>query len=768
MPAADPLAGAGWECAAGVEPAEWIPAEVPGTAAGALRDAGRWDVEDARDFDAEDWWFRTTFDAEPGGWTLCLDGLATIAEVTLNGVMVHRSEAMFTPYRVPVTLEAANELTIRFVALGPVVSKKHPRPRWRTRMVTQQHLRWYRTTFLGRMPGWAPVAAPVGPWRPVRLTRSEPVRLRATADGTVHVEAPGREVEVDGVRAPLVDGRATVRLDSFEPWWPHTHGTPTLYEVRVDGDVVGRVGFRTVDADRDDGGFTLRVNGERVFCRGACWVPPDVVTLNASARPSLERMRDAGMNMVRLIGPLVYEDQAFWDACDELGILVWQDAMFANVDPPDDETFLATVEAELSAVLVGAVAHPSLAVVCGGSEVEQQAAMLGLDADRRALPLFDTHLPKLLERLEVDVPYVPSSPTGGDLPFRADTGITHYYGVGAYLRPLEDARRANVRFAAESLAFATPPERAAVEEWFGGSTGAGHHPRWKRSVPRDNGAAWDFEDVRDHYVRRLFDVDPAALRYADPDRYLDLGRAAVAEVMTATLTEWRRPGSSCDGALVLLLRDLYRGAGWGLLDADGNPKAPMWALRRVLDPIAVLATDEGLNGLHLHVVNDRAEALRGVLDVEVFDAAGQQLEAGSVDVDVPGRGGVTVSAESAFGGFRDLTWAYRFGPRAYDAVVATFRADGVVRDVVFLPGGPARPREADVGLRATVDGGVVTLTTERLAQHVSLDVPGFVAADSWFHLPPGATRTIGLTGEGRPTGEVRALNAGTAARLVPA
>jgi beta-mannosidase len=435
--------------------------------------------------------------------------------------------------------------------------------------------------------------------------------------------------------------------------------------------------------------------------------------------------------------------------------------MFANVDPPDDEAFLATVEAELTSVLTDAAAHPALAVVCGGSEVAQQAAMLGLDSDRRATPLFDEHLPTLLERLGVDVPYVPSSPTGGDLPFRPNEGVAHYYGVGAYLRPLEDARRATVRFAAESLAFATPPERAPVEEWFGGAAGAGHHPRWKRFVPRDNGAPWDFEDVRDHYVRALFDVDPSALRYADPERYLDLGRAAVAEVMAATMTEWRRPGSSCDGALVLLLRDLYRGAGWGLLDADGDPKAPLWALGRVLAPVAVLATDEGLNGLHLHVVNDTAEAVRGPLELRLYDTAGQLLEEGAVEVDVEARSGVTVSAEAAFDGFRDLTWAYRFGPRAYDAVVARFGPS----EVLFLPGGPARPVEADLGLVAVLEGDAVTVSTRRLAQYVSFDVPGFVAEDSWFHLAPGASRTVRLRGEGRPSGEVRALNSLTTARL---
>lgn len=738
-----------WRCAPadpGGAPSEdaWLPAAVPGTAAGALRDAGL--PIEGRDLDAEDWWFRSAFDAEPGAWTLELGGLATLAEVRLNDEVVHRSESMFLPARVPVELAERNVLELRFRALGPVLATKHPRGRWRTSIVSSQHLRWYRTTFLGRMPGWSPGPAPVGPWRPVRLTRSAPVRLRAACEGTdgvVHVEAEGAEVAIGGVTAPLAEGRASVHIPQVQRWWPHTHGEPHRYEVRLDGEPAGHVGFRTVEAD----GVALRINGAPVFCRGAVWTPPDPVSLNAPAaevRRTLEQVRAAGMNMVRLAGPFVYEDETFWDLCDELGVLVWQDAMFANLDPPDDEAFLATVEAELATALGAAAAHPALAVVCGGSEVEQQAAMLGLPPERRTLPLFETHLPRLLDRLGIDVPYVPNSPTGGELPFRVGTGVAHYYGVGAYRRPVADARTSGVRFASECLAFATPPA---------GEVAPGE------GVPHDNGATWDFEDVRDHYVGTLFDVDPRLLRATDPARYLDLGRAAVAEVVTAVLTEWRRPGSPCAGALVLMLRDLRPGSGWGLLDAGGTPKAPWWALRRVLAPAALLATDEGLDGLHLHLLNDTPEAVAGPLEVELHDPAGRVLESASLELEVGPRRATTISAEAVLGGFRDVTWAYRFGPQAYDAVVARWCG----REVVFLPGGPARPRQADIGLRAERRGDELVVSTDALAQYVHLAAPGIEPDDAWFHLPAGASRTLRLRGDGG--GEVRALNAAATARF---
>ena len=462
----------------------WVSATVPGTAAGAWRDAGRWAVPDAHDFDGEDWWFRASVTGASGSQVLRLDGLASVAEVWWNGSLVLRSESMFQPHRVPVEATGDDDLAIRFLALRPIVTKKHPRGRWRTKLVEHQHLRWHRTTFLGRMPGWASIAAPVGPWRAVVFESSGPRVERAWCEGDDGLLAvTGAEaVEVDGERIDVADGVA--RVPGAERWWPHTHGTPALHTVTDDGVEVARVGFRTIEADTSEGGFRLAVNGTPIFVRGACWVPPDVVTLNADPRPALERAVDAGMNVVRLTGTMVWEDERYWAACDELGVLVWQDCMFANLDPPDDPEWLAGVEAELRAQLGALGARASLAVVCGGSEVEQQAAMLGLPADRRAMPLFDTHLPKLLDELGLDVPYVPSSPTGGDLPFHPGAGIAHYYGVGAYLRPLEDARRAGVVFAAECLAFSNLPDEATLPV----DAGSG--------VPRDPASGWDFADVQ--------------------------------------------------------------------------------------------------------------------------------------------------------------------------------------------------------------------------------------------------------------------------------
>src|SRR5204862_5110252 len=194
------------------------------------------------------------------------------------------------------------------------------------------------------------------------------------------------------------------------------------------------------------------------------------------------------------------------------------------------------------------------------------------------------------------------------------TGITHYYGIGAYLRSPTELRQADVKFTPECLGFANIPEPSTVYAVTEGGHPVMHDPIWKRRVPRDGGAGWDFEDVRDHYLRALFGLDPVRMRCFDTPRYLALSRVTTGELMEKVYSEWRSVNSRCGGALVWFLRDLWPGAGWGILDSDGVPKACYYYLRRVWQPQAVILTDEGLDGIQAHVINETDSPLSAVLE----------------------------------------------------------------------------------------------------------------------------------------------------------
>jgi beta-mannosidase len=523
----------------------------------------------------------------------------------------------------------------------------------------------------------------------------------------------------------------------------------------------GRIGFRSLRAlgelDRD--GIRLAVNDVPVFARGAVWTPPDLAvpcSTREQLRPVLQRVLDAGMNMLRIPGVGCYEGDAFYDLCDELGILVWQDFMFANLDyPAEDPAFRETVTREARQLLSRIGGRPSLAVLCGGSEVAQQAAMMGLDPHVAGGPLYEELLPSLIAEADVLVPYVPSTPWGGDLPFRPSRGVANYYGVGAYLRPLEDARRSEVRFAAECLAFSNVPDDEALAALSVPAGPVAHHPLWKAGVPRDVGASWDFDDVRDHYLGQLFGVDPAALRYTDHERYLELSRQVTGEVMAEVLGEWRRAQSPCAGALVLWLKDLRPGAGWGLLDHRGGAKVAFHHVRRALAPVAVWSTDEGLDGIAVHLANDSALPITARLRIAMYRDLEVRVEELKRDIVLEPHAGLTENVEALLGRFVDASFAYRFGPPSHDLIVLSLEGESPDRPLlsqsfrltVGRPSGRETPDQ--LGLSARLDdeddaGAEVTVSSRRFVYGVRLDVPGFTGADDAFSVEPGHARRVRL------------------------
>ena len=251
-------------------------------------------------------------------WCWRSAGLATVAEVYLNGELVLESESMFAAHAVDVSrrLRGANELAICCRALAPRLAQpRKPRARWRTRLVSDGNLRFYRTMLLGRAPGFAPGPAVVGPWRPVSLERRrgcvlDGVRLRTRLDddgtGRLACRVAARavagtalpmELELSVARSRRDDRRrrsadrrrrCSLTLTRVAPWWPHTHGEPALHDVAL-ADRRRAVASRPCrlpaacrrPADLEADGLSLRVNGVPVFARGAVWTPLD---LRAPAR----------------------------------------------------------------------------------------------------------------------------------------------------------------------------------------------------------------------------------------------------------------------------------------------------------------------------------------------------------------------------------------------------------------------------------------------------------------------------------------------------
>ena len=781
----------------------WRDATVPGTVANSVHE----DINLPGAYDSADWWYRLQFRAPQRSASarcdLCFDGLATLAEVWLNGTEILRSRNMFIGHRIDVSalLRDDNQMFIVFRSMDTELAQRRPRPRWKTALVEQQNLRWLRTTLLGRIPGWTPPIVPVGPWGDVALDTIEHVavtaldlqtwaegavgRLKLSANVAAVAASPisAARLNLGNQRYELSIGaghdiriQADLTIPGVPLWWPHTHGTPNLLpcqlEFLADEQWVsidcGKVGFKQMRLDQRDGNVEFSVNGVDIFCRGACWTTTDFLSLRGSQtelRRTLELMCDAGLNMLRIGGTMVYESNEFYQLCDELGILLWQDFMFANMDYPfADATFAADVEAEVNHQLQRLQCHACIAVYCGSSEVAQQAAMLGLPESEWSNDFFTSALPQHCAARHHGISYFPSTPWGGALPFHVASGISHYYGVGAYRRPISDVKSAKVKFTTECLGFSNVPDPETMALMLHGTTPPPHHPRWKARLPRDNGTGWDFEDIRDHYLKQLFSVDPVTLRSIDVARYYALSRVVTGEVMRRVFAEWRSPDSHCAGALVWFLRDLWPGAGWGIIDSTGRPKAAYWYLKRAWAAQSIHITDEGLDGLNIHVVNDLPLPLQARVELELLQGGRVATDTAQRNTKVPGYGSVTLQADAMLGYFSDSNAAYRFGPAKHDVICARLvdaDSGGVLSEDFFFPAGYALPQQRTESLVAEAswrgDGKVaLTLRSDAFLQAVSFSCKDFAPDDNHFHLAPQHEKSLLFSPVGSTVGKFRA------------
>lgn len=578
----------------------------------------------------EDWVYRCGFETDEDllGFPyvdLCLDGLDTVVTVALNGTVIHSGDNMFLPVRVPVARLlrlGENELTLHFAS-----AVRHGRQRETERgshavwngdpsrvhvRKAQYHYGW----------DWGPTLMTAGPYRPVRLEAYD-VRIadvgcsvtlaedHSTAVLDLAVEAAGayRDAQLlidlfgpDGdlvaveIGTDLAAGRHVDRLHLANPrlWWPRGHGEQALYTLRAQLCVGGRlihertlrVGVRRVMLDQapvvgEDGtSFGFVVNGRRIYCAGANWVPADSLLsrIDPGRYDELTGLAAAAnMTMLRVWGGGLYEDDRFYDRCDELGLLVWQDFMFACAIYPAHEEFLASVRAEARAVVSRLRHHACIAVWCGNNEDYMKAEEIG--AYRAADPITDKFparviyerlLPEVCAELDPGTPYWPGSPHGGETTGDPRAGNRHAWDLDP--TPVYDSyRAAGGRFVTE-FGIQAYPDTATLRAWAAG----------------DRNKSPQGEAVMRAYTKH---------NIADTGAYgTQLNQA---EALTAAITAWRRgyrgPGRDANtGVLIWQLGDCWPVVSWSLVDYDLRPKPAYYAVARAFAPVTVtLAPADG-------------------------------------------------------------------------------------------------------------------------------------------------------------------------------
>lgn len=594
-----------------------------------------------------DWLYTCRFDVPATFFdeqtiTLCCDGLDTVATVWLNGVQVWFNDNMFVPQRVTVTSlvqPGVNELCVRFESVwkqGKEREQLHgTRVAWNTDpsrvyvRKAQYHYGW----------DWGPCLTTAGPWLPVRLeaysARIVDVMCPIHVDADLHCATMPVSVTVEQSLQDVVPLR--LQLELYNPqgecthavyltvdgtdqkyqfqipepqlWWPHQCGPQSLYELHVklvnplDGHMLDerqlRLGVRRLrllqEAIENEAGttFLFEINNIPLFCGGANWIPADSFLPRVNEeryRTLLTQAVDAHMTMIRVWGGGIYEHDCFYELCDELGLLVWQDFMFACGLYPAHDNFIESVRAEAEAQIRRLRHHPSLVLWCGNNEDYQLAGGLGIydpttvpDADSAfpARVIYEQLLPDLCAELDATTPYWPGSPYGGADVNDPTIGDRHTWDVWhGEMAPYQDYPHLGGRFVSE-FGMAALPEIETIKAF-----APIDDPIQLQNIIDFHQKAEGGEQRLMHYIVANLPV-PTTL-----DEFIYASQLVQSEALGAAYRGWRRGWGTPDqrrmaGALVWQLNDCWPAVSWSIIDYALRPKPAYYTIRRALAPFAV-------------------------------------------------------------------------------------------------------------------------------------------------------------------------------------
>ncbi|MFJ9519994.1 glycoside hydrolase family 2 protein [Kitasatospora sp. NPDC101801] len=545
---------------------------------------------------------------------LVFDGLDTAATITLGGTELGSTRNMHRSYRFDAT-GLTGELKVHFTSAYREAERVRALVGDRPNVYPEpfQYIRKMASSFGW---DWGPTLPTAGIWRPARIehwstARLARVRPHTTVDGTtgtveLHLDlertTTGTDRELTAtatigehtatVTVPADQTTAVLVLHVPDPalWWPRGHGDQALHDLDVTlADEQGpldtwhcRIGFRTVEldtsADEHGSGFTLIVNGVRLFVRGVNWIPDDTLVTRVTPeryRERLTRAAEANIDLVRIWGGGIYEQEAFYDTCDELGLMVWQDFLFACAAYPEEQPLRGEIEAEARENVARLMPHPSLMVWNGNNENLWGFRDWGwedeLATDSWGEGYYLGLLPRIVAELDPTRPYTAGSPWSGSWdhhPNDVDHGTHHSWEV--WNRQDYAEYRATVpRFVAE-FGWQAPPAHATLrralptEDLAPGSPGMLHHQK-----------AEDGNDKLNRGVEHHFGL-PAAF-----DRWHYLTQVVQARAVAAGIEHWRSHWPRCAGTVVWQLNDCWPVSSWAAIDGDGRLKPLWYELRRV-------------------------------------------------------------------------------------------------------------------------------------------------------------------------------------------
>jgi beta-mannosidase len=739
-----------------------------------------------------DWEYQSTFKVPAAALQrekvgLVFEGLDTYAHVFLNEQLLLSADNMFRTWRVDAKQALkSGDNTLRIVFRSPIneilpvmakLNYQLPAPNdqgEKTSPFTRKAMYHYGWD-------WGPRFVTSGIWRPVYLeawdtarisdvqivvNRISPQQADVTANVEIEASSPTRAtIILDNITSKTAAGKQQIDLVAGNNrvsfafkiprpslWWPTGLGAQSLYTFRarslVDGRVTGektiRTGLRTLELrrQRDDAGesFMFVINGVPVFAKGANWIPADSFPTRVTKdkyRFLLRSARDTNMNMLRVWGGGIYESDEFYELCDEMGILVWQDFMFACSMYPATQEFLDNVRAEAVDNVKRLRNHPSIVIWAGNNEVEtawrnwgwRQTLPASLWADYEKI--FHGVLQEVSAQFDPSRPYWPSSPHGGleDDPDSARSGDVHFWQVWHAAEPFSHYEKQKPRFMSE-YGFQSFPDIETVKTYTLPSDRDIESPIMlaHQRHPRGN------QLIREYMLRE----------YPQPKDFeslLYMSQVLQAEGIAIGAEHLRRIMPHNMGSLYWQINDCWPVASWSSIDYFGRWKALQYYARRFYSELLVSPTVQG-DYLKLYVVSDRMMATPATLRVTLMDFDGRTLKNFAQEINV-----TPLASRS----YLDLNLKNLLADVEKKNAVAycELLVNGKVvssRDYFFAPFKELAFSKPTIGFDVvrTRRGFEVKLATDKFAKAVYLSVnerDGFFS-DNYFNLAPGREITV--------------------------
>ncbi len=645
---------------------KWMGCTIPGTVHTDLLNLGY--IEDPFYEDNElklkwisdcNWDYKTSFDfpvdfEKDSPVLIVFDGLDTIAESFLNGESIGNFDNMFRRYEVDITsklLEKDNELLVKFSS--PVKYAKAQEEKYGKLYVEVNTERVYtRKAQYSYGWDWGPSFPTMGIYKPVFILQRNNSSIRNSKFQTIEISKDKAVVEIDveiegsinsdsilevslSLKDKLIKEEVVgtvkstnkIRMEIKNPllWWPCCLGSQSLYNLtsvlktkneKIVDIEKKKIGIRTLELLLEENGkntFKMLVNDKEIFIKGVNWIPTDSFLPRVSDEKYINLLslaKEANCNMIRIWGGGIYEQDILYKLCDELGLLVWQDFMFACGSYPEHDEFIENVKIEIKQNVERLQHHPSIAMWCGNNECEWLWYQ-NRGKDISKLPGYNIYhhiIPGILKDIDPIRPYWPSSPYGYDEdPNDQKSGNTHQWNIWSNWIDYTEVVNDNSIFVSE-FGFQAPANKETWEEVLSDKN------------LQSNNALFEFHNKQIEGQKRIFQFMSNHLPVAHEwDDFIYLTQLNQGLALKSCIEYWRGNWPRTNGAIIWQLNDCWPAISWSIIDSDIAPKLSYFFVKDVYsDQILTIIKEDSIVNINFNN-HSKTKTIRGLLKLHIVE-----------------------------------------------------------------------------------------------------------------------------------------------------